>query len=232
MAKKKPSISRASIITFAIIISIMLYGAGVLSGLYANKIVKEETRETVESLEEYVDILDQNIKSAQLEQIFIETLDHEDMCKYSSISMNRLVGQLREYWARLPFRIEAYEQNAELSENYLSIKKDYTQLSIRTWIIANSIYEKCNTDLIPVLYLYDINCSSCVEQGQELDRLQQFIFKKSGEILIFTVDIDSDELLLNNMATYYNITSTPAIIVNDQILPGRVYSAEEILGLK
>lgn len=207
----------------------MLYIAGVYSGLHANKIVKQETQESIASLENYVTLLEKNLQSVQIEQIFIESLTHEQMCEYSSISMNQLVTDLRTFWEKLPFRIEAYEQHNELSEEYLKVKQGYTQLSMRTWVLAKNKYDLCDTNLIPVLYFYEIPCENCIKQGRELDKLQQEIFKKGSDILVFTVDRNADELIVQNIAAYYNITKTPAIIIGDDIYQGKVFTAEELL---
>ena len=115
--KKTPGI-----IFFAIIASVLLYLAGVFSGLYANKIIKEKTEQDIQVLKEetlqdfediqtYVNFLNTNLENMQLEQTFMETLSQEEMCNFSKISLNELFKQLNFYWKRLPFRPEEYEKN-------------------------------------------------------------------------------------------------------------------------
>ena len=69
---------KTPIVLFAIAASIILYLAGVFSGLYANKLVKDATEKDILRLREstskdlqlmqnYVDFLDSNLKDMQLE---------------------------------------------------------------------------------------------------------------------------------------------------------------------
>jgi len=180
MTEQSPK--RRHIIIFAVAISIILYLAGVFSGLYANKLIKEstqrdifnlktETSKDLELLQNYIDFLDSNLKDMQLEQTFVETLSNEEMCSFSAISLNELFGQLSYYWSKLPYRIEEYEKYNQLSEEYKTLKKQYAHVSIRTWILARSQYEKCNINLVHGLYFYSADCEECINQGEQLDIL-------------------------------------------------------------
>ena len=224
------------IVLFAIIASVILYLSGVFSGLYANKLVKESTRQDIFSLKEetsrdlellqnYINFLDSNLKSMQLEQIFSETLTREEMCTFSMISLNQLFSQLSYYWDRLPFRME--ECN-ELSEEYNLLKQQYAHLSIRTWIIARNQYEKCNTNIIHGLYFYSADCEECIRQGEQLDKLNEKARASNMDIVMFPIDFCLDDSIVINLKKYYGINSTPAIIINDKVFQGRLFDSEEL----
>lgn len=240
MPRIKSNKRRNAIIVIAVIISAVLYIAGVLSGIFANKIVKEETRQDIStlkketrqdlaSLQSYVDFLDTNLKNMQLEQTFTETLNHDDMCKFSSISMNELVNQLGFYWSRLPFRLEEYENYNKVTYDYLLLKEQYAHLSIRTWMLAKSQYEKCNTTLVHGLFFYSANCSACVEQGRQIDLLSKKISNIGSNLIMFPIDFNSRQTIVRSLKGYYNITSAPAIIINDKVFQGRLFKAEELM---
>lgn len=231
---------RKGIILFAVIASVLLYLAGIFSGLYATKIFKEETqkdfwslryetKQDLEALQEYIAFLDTNLKNMQLEESFMKTLSHEEMCNYSKISFNELIGQLRVYWEKLPYRIEEYEKNNYLSEEYLLLKQQYTHLSIRTWLLAKSQYEKCGLDVIHGLYFYSRDCPSCVTQGEELDILHWMAKSGGKEIIMFPIDLHSNESIIKNLKEYYKINSTPAVMINNKVFKGRVFKAEELI---
>jgi len=221
--------SRRGILITAAIISLLLYFLGVFSGLYATKFIKQETEEDLRSMRNYVDILDKNLRSIQLEQLFTESLEQEERCRFASLSVERLVEQLGVYWERLPFRIEAYERGRELSEEYGQLKEEYTELSLRTWIIAKDTYQRCSTDLLPLLYFYTAECEICVSQGEELDLFQKLRESADSKSIVFTVDLNAKELLVDSLRAYYNITSVPSIIVNEKIYQGDLIRAEELL---
>ncbi len=237
MTEQNPK--RKHVILFAVAISIILYLAGVFSGLYANKIIQEstqkdifrlktETSKDLELLQNYIDFLDSNLKDMQLEQTFVETLSNEEMCSFSAISLNELFTQLSYYWSRLPYRIEEYEKYNELSEEYKTLKKQYAHVSIRTWILAKSQYEKCNIDLVHGLYFYSADCMECIKQGEQLDILGKNIKQRGREIIMFPIDFHMKEPTLENLKKYYGIKSTPAIIINDKVMQGRLFTASEL----
>ena len=228
------------IIISAILISIVLYFAGVFSGLYANKLVKEstskdifdfkkETSKDLELLKTYIDFLDNNLKDMQLEQTFIETLNKDQMCNFSKISFNELFTQLSYYWSKLPYRIEEYERYNKLSQDYNLLKKEYAHVSIRTWILARNQYLECNTNLVHGLYFYSADCEECVKQGEQLDVLGNKIKQQGKEMIMFPIDFYMKEPIVENLKKYYGITSVPAIIINDNVMQGRLFTSAEIL---
>lgn len=232
---------RAFIVGAAVVISLALYLAGVWSGLYANRLLKRETnenilslraetKETMQFLENYVRVLDANLKNMQLEQVFTETLTHDDMCRFSAIIMDDLVQELGVYWSILPPRLEEYERNNILSEEYQTLKDQYTLLSIRAWILARDKYEKCHTDLVPGLYFYSADCPACIQQGMELDKLKKVFADGGKDFIVFTIDSALTSPLVNHLKDYYNINSTPAVVIDDVVYQGRLFTERELAG--
>jgi len=236
----EPKIKKKHIILIAISISVVLYFSGVFSGLYANKLVKEATKEEISIFKEetekdlkllqgYIDFLDKNLKNTQLAQTFSETLTEEEMCDFSIISLKDLFRQLRFYWDRFPYRIEEYEKYNEPSEEYNLLKQQYAYVSIRTWILARNQYEKCNANLVHGLYFYSADCDECIKQGEQLDKLNEKIRDQGKEVIMFPIDFYLDEPIVANLKTYYGITEIPAIIINDEVFQGRLFSSDELL---
>ena len=240
MHSEKKTTNKNRIILIVIILSIILYFTGVISGLYANKIIKEETKrdignlqvrteQTLDSLQSYVTFLDNNLKDMQLEQVFIESLSPNDMCNFLNISLNELIRQLGYYWNKLPYRLEEYEKNNKLSEQYILLKEQYSHLSIRTWIIAKSEYDKCSMDVVHGLYFYSRDCEICVKQGEEIDKLNKKVLARGSEMIMFPIDFNSNQSIVKDLKKYYGINSTPAIIINDKVFQGRFFTVEEML---
>ena len=240
MPNKKYLRKKNVIIVIAVVISVILYMAGVLSGIFANKVVKEETKQDISalkketkqdfnSLQSYVEFLDTNLKNMQLEQTFTESLNHDNMCKFSSISMNELVNQLGFYWSKLPFRLEEYEKYNKVTDEYLLLKDRYAHLSIRTWMLAKNQYEKCNMNVVHGLFFYSANCNACVEQGRQIDLLSKKISSAGSNLIMFPVDFNSKQIIVRILEDYYNINSTPAIIINDKVFQGRLFTVEELM---
>ena len=242
MQQEKAVKKRTGIITIAIFVSIILYLAGVLSGIYANRLSKEETQKDILSFREetkqdigdlkgYIVFLDSNLKNMQLEQTFIETLSQDEMCSFLGISLEELVKQLNFYWSRLPFRLEEYERSNKPSEEYLLLKEQYTHLSIRTWLLAKKQYDKCKINIVHGLYFYSADCEECVKQGEQIDKLSKMVSNAGSSMIMFPIDINSKESVIQNLKKYYGISSTPAVIINDKVFQGRLFRAAELVPL-
>jgi hypothetical protein len=111
-------------------------------------------------------------------------------------------------------------------EEYSLIKREYSFLSLRAWIIATQHYNNCKQDLIPILYFYSAKCDSCIKQGEYIDKLKEKLSPK--ELIAFTIDLELNESSVDLIKTYYNITQAPAMIIHNTVLQGRTYNEKEI----
>lgn len=245
---------RNTIIAIAIVISIILYLSGVFSGLYASKMIqqrtesdiknlknetrsdllylKSETREDFDILSSYIKFLDGNLQEMQLERAFQDTLSPEESCIFSNITLIQLTKQFNYYWDRLPFRIEEYEaKNPSFGDEYILLKQQYTQLSLRTWLYAENKNKRCDGDLVVILYLYSAECPSCIKQGEILDNLQKSIESQGRDVMIFTVDLNSESSIIKYIRESHDITDAPALLISDHIYQGRVFEEDEIINV-
>ena len=136
---------------------------------------------------------------------------------------------MSRYWDVLPTRLEEYEDKNRPTEEYLALKAEYTKVSLRAWIIANSNYERCETEVLPILYFYSKECNDCIMQGEMLDNLKGFLAERGKTMIAFTLDFDYDEPTLDLVKKYYNVTEVPAIVINGKLYQGRLFSENEIL---
>ncbi len=216
----------------AAIASLILYFAGVLSGMYATRVVKHQTGQEIRLMQDYVNSVKMNLEDIQVQQAFFNTLGANDTCGFFRIAMDEIKKNLEFFWKNLPYRIEEYEKMNRPDKNYEKLKRDYLFVSLRAWFISKGYYSRCNSDFIPLLYLYSVNCSGCVLEGQNLDTVKYNMGKKGNSIIVFTVDSDQRESSLSMLKKYYKINSTPAIILPDgSVLQGRVFSYDEIIKL-
>ncbi|MEM4755760.1 MAG: hypothetical protein QW594_01365 [Candidatus Woesearchaeota archaeon] len=251
MTNTKKPLRKSTIIAIAIVLSLLLYIAGVLSGLYANKLlkqetennmnvlknqtkkevaaIKEETQETIQYLQQNIHLLRDEFESIQIEQAFLDVLDPKEQCAYSTHALQTLIEKLQYYWQRLPERLEAYEQQETLSTEYQMLKQQYIDLSLRTWIIAKKRYNLCKTDMIQGIYFYSARCKECIRQGEALDKLKHLASNK--EIMIVTIDFSSTNTIVAYLKEYYQLQEEdlPVLILNDHLFKNSVYEANELL---
>ncbi|MDD9952979.1 MAG: hypothetical protein OXR66_01435 [Candidatus Woesearchaeota archaeon] len=246
MARKQ--VNRKALIVVVLIGALILYIAGVLSGLYANKITEERTADhlqliryetehdianlregtaaQLEHMQAYITFLETNLNTIQLEQAFLATLDEDEVCRVVNSSLHQLTEQLQVFRERLPFRLELYEKQNTLSEEYKLLKQQYTTLSLRTWLLLRNHYDLCN--IVHGLYLYSRECTHCVVQGEELDTVTATLREQGKEVMLFTVDANARDPALELITTYYEITELPTIILGERVHRG-FHSARELL---
>lgn len=251
MRRTRRTPSKGAIIAVAVIVSIVLYMSGVFSGLYANKVFKEQAEEDIESLKketeqefrflkkgteeeinmlrDYLGFLENNIQSMQLEQQFVETLEGDERCRFSGIAFENLMGKVRQYWKILPYRIEEYEKNHNLTSEYRVLKEQYTHLALRTWLMARSMSQECEPDIIYALYFYSQSCDQCIDQGKELDQVSYLLRQDGRDVFLFSIDINSSEPMVQSMVEYHNLTGTPSLIIQDMVYTDEFVSAERIM---
>lgn len=210
-----------------VLMSIVLYGMGVISGLYASKIIKQQTDTEINQLKDSITKFNSNLENIQIQQNFFNLLSDKENCGFSKVAMDYLYEELSYFWNKLPYRIEEYEKK-QVGNDFSSLKRDYSFLALKAYVMATQDYNYCNGEKIPILYFYSDNCQDCILQGEYLDKLKIDMSSGNKEVIAFAIDAGLNESSVELLMRYYNITKTPAIIINDNVLYGRAYNEKEI----
>lgn len=228
MAKKQTKVKQSSIIVVAIILSVILYIAGVMTGLNANKLIEQQVDVEITDIKELLDDSALDLKSIQLQQYYIDNFPEEDRCALLGAYTDHLYDQINSFWQVLPDRLEAYEKENEQTDEYTAIKREYIRLSLRFWLTTLNAREACdNQELIGILYFYTPDCEHCIEQGEQFDHFQ-LLLKRQKNIIIFPIDATFADDTVYMLKQFYNITQYPAVIVNKEPIQGRVVTAKEL----
>ena len=226
---------KRTIIILAVVLSIVMYSMGVLSGLFANKVIEEKVKvdigkveQDIDLLKTYIDTSSLDLKNMLLLQFFTENID--DSCDFSNLYMEHLNSQLGPYWERLPARLEEYEKSNKVNDEYIALKREYIRLSLRIWLTAWSNYKACDsTNFVPLLYFYSKDCKTCVKQGEVLDIFRENMLKRDKRIIGFPVDESFEDDTVYLLKQYYNITSVPAIVIVDKVMQSDIIQLPELM---
>lgn len=214
--KKILNLGGGPVIVVAVIVTFIIYLAGVFSGLYANKIIEKKVSQDMEFLKNYVDSSSLDLKNILLLQIFMDKV--ENKCEFSDLYLANLKNQLQPYWQKLPKRLEEYEKSGVITDEYIALKREYIRLSLRIWLVAQNNYRNCNTtNFIPLLYFYSKDCKTCVEQGEILDSFNKEGKYSDKNVIVFPVDGYFEDDTVHLLRQYYNISTFPAIVINDRV---------------
>lgn len=156
------------------------------------------------------------------DQIAIDILSSETQfsllselsCK--NVSSSTLSQELSEFGSKL----EWGESNLGSDSELAYLKKYYSLLEIKDYLLLKRIAERCGENYAFILYFYTTaeNCSECERQGLVLSRLRELY----PDLRVYSFDYSTDLSAVKAMLDIYKIEDTklPALVVDDEPLTG------------
>ena len=100
----------------------------------------------------------------------------------------------------------------------VTLKRYYSLLEIKDYLLINSTAAKCPKRPIPILYFYKANCTDCDRQGEVLTYLRQ---RHPDTLRVYSFDYDLDVSALKTLANIHTVDSAfPALIIKDKTYTG------------
>ncbi len=227
--KKQKQMSKRGLIIFIAIVAFTLYLTGVFSGIFANDLIEKKVNTEITEIKSTIDNSALDLKGVQLQQLFIDNFQAKDKCKLLDIYVNQLYPQLNFYWDVLPARLEEYDKKTKLTDEYISLKREYIRLSLRFWLMSTKNYNECyNQEFIPLLYFYSKDCKNCLDQGKEFDKFNKEMKNINRTVIVFPIDADFEEDTVFMLKQYYNIKTYPATVVDGRLIQDKILSSEDL----
>ncbi len=158
-----------------------------------------------------------NILSSETQFALLSELSCKD------VSASTLSGELNT----LSEKIDFSEKNLGNEAEIIQLKKYYSLLEIKDYLLMQKITERCDQKLFSILYFYTTatNCSECVKQSFVLTSLRE----KYPELRVYSFDYNLDLSALDALVAIFKIEDTklPALIIGDTKTTG-FRSIEEI----
>lgn len=132
----------------------------------------------------------------------------------NDISTNVLSSELNS----LADKISYSENNIGVTNtDVVSLKRAYSLLEIKDYLLMKKITERCGQKSIFILYFYkNDNCADCTKQGFVLTSLRE----KYPNLRVYSFDYNLDLSAIRAMVSIYKVPDQlPAIVIN-----GKVYS--------
>ena len=134
----------------------------------------------------------------------------------SNVSDSMLSGEL----ADLGSRLEWGQKNLGSTEEVTYLKKYYSLLEIKDYLLMKKVSERCGKKSAFILYFYTTaeNCSVCEKESLVLSSLRD----KYPELRVYSFDYSTDLSAVKAMISIYKIEDTklPALVINDIVLTG------------
>ena len=189
------------LIVFLITISIFLT-ASYISNYFNNQKVDQ-----LKSIQDKISI---DILSSETQFSLLSELS----CK--NISDSILSGELSD----LGNKLEWGQENLGMTDTVSYLKKYYSLLEIKDYLLSKQISTRCKTKAAFILYFYTTaeNCSECERQGIVLSALRD----KYPELRVYSFDYSTPLSAVESMLHIYKIEDTklPALVVDEDVLTG------------
>jgi glutaredoxin len=104
------------------------------------------------------------------------------------------------------------------NEQVIGLKKYYSLLQIKDYMLASELAEKCQKKSVVVVYFYtNKDCPDCTKQGYVLTALRE----KYPELRVYSFDADLDLSAIKTLQTVTGVSSQmPTLVINGKAYAG------------
>jgi glutaredoxin len=191
---------------FKYIVTFIITAGIFITVFFVSKIVNEKKLSEIRSIQEKIsiDLLSSETQFALLKR---------SSCTQDGNSL--LAPEIGKLGERLSF------MEGELgikNENVISLKKYYSLLQIKDYLLGLELSQECDFKPIYILYFYKNDCSDCEKQGYALTALRE----KYPELRVYSFDADLELSAITTLQTLYKVQpeTLPTIVVNEKRYDG------------
>lgn len=164
----------------------------------------------VEEIKGIQDKISMDILSSETQYSLLQDVSCKDV---TTSVLSKELGNLAD-------KIEYGEQNFGSSDQITELKKYYSLLEIKDYLLMKRISERCGRQFVFVLYFYttEDNCSECTKQGYALTALRE----KYPDFRVYSFDYNLDISALKTLISLYDVNDTklPAMVINGHLVEG------------
>lgn len=198
---RQPTDWKKYVFTFAI--TVIIFG----SALYVNSLIDQRKYQEIRLIQDQI-ALDLLSSESQFDLL------KQTSCK--NINDSILSTELNSLATKLSY-LEANKSanDAEL----LLVKKNYSLLEIKDYLLMKELNQKCKSKPIAILYFYDKkeDCPDCEKMGYVLTYLRQ----QYPELRIYSFDFNLKLSAIDTIKSIYKLDQNlPAIVYNDDAYYG------------
>ncbi|MFH1788840.1 MAG: hypothetical protein ABH834_05630 [Candidatus Altiarchaeota archaeon] len=201
-------VTNRKIYVSALFLTIVIFVMGLLLGLVieGKRVAYVENADRIQKL---------NFESLQLQFLYLASLEGRESCPAFSAALGSHIKETEKVRERLEGYIAS---GVAYNDEFEILKREYTISQLNYWILSKKTKRLCGTDFIPILYFYSDKCPECENQGFVLD----YVKKRFGDrVLIFALDRTfREEPIIPVIVTTYNVSSSPTIVVEDDVFTG------------
>ena len=193
------------------IITLLIFALGLTLGF----ILEDRRYNIVEEIN-----MEQEVKylSLQMQYLYLNSFSNYDNCPILATTLKESIEDLSDSLSE----VIAYQEEEDLTDSRKQlVMQRYILDNLRYWLLAKESKQKCDLDIVPILYFYSTDCPSCPNQGTILSYFKNLFGEK---VLIFPINLDlrEEEPMVEIMMGQFNITKFPTTIIDNKKYEGVV----------
>lgn len=166
----------------------------------------------------------QNVKflSIQLQYQFLNSFSNYNDCAVLDTTLSEAVKELDD---SLKVVIDYEENNEAATERKILVQRRYVIDNLRYWLTARESKEKCDLDIVSIIYFSSKECASCPVQGTILTYYKKIFGEK---VLVFPINLDlrEEEPMVEIIRSHFNVTKYPTLIIDNKKYEGVIKSEQ------
>lgn len=139
---------------------------------------------------------------------------------YSCDVADQKLYELSKNLGEQGYYIASFEKKSLFGKNdYDYLIRKYFLMELKTYTQFNKLKTQCGLNKTLILYFFDPEDSTSERQGTLLD----VFVKKDTNIAVFSINAKyQGDAFIDTVKLYYNITTTPTLIINNEKISGFV----------
>lgn len=165
--------------------------------------------------------MEQDVKymSLQMQYLYLNAFSAQDSCPMITASLKDSVKDLSDSLNEV---VDFEEENGLVTDKRREvILRRYALDNLRYWLLATQSKQKCDMQIVPIIYFYSEECPSCPTQGTILSYFKSVFEEK---VLVFPINVDmrKDETMVEMVMSQFNVTKVPTLIIDNKKYTGVV----------
>jgi len=198
-------------ILLAFLIATFLFFFGLFVGYLANQVIEKNTNLLLEETKNELFVLES-----------LSSLQEDYPCE------PYMMDKISEKLDSLGRIITILEEDKGLNDReVLELKKVYTLIQIKHFILINKLKENCNSNYTTILFFYS-NEKECEKEVNEKSFIISFLRKKYDFIRVYSLDLNLNSEIIPFFKEIYGLKGCSEIVLNEKKIEESVETSNDL----
>ena len=191
------------------VITLLIFGLGLTLGI----ILDDQRYNLVEEVN-----MEQEVRylSLQMQYLYLNSFSSYNNCPILTTALKATVEDLSNSLGEV---ISYEEENKASDKRKDLVMRRYFLDNIRYWMLVKESQEKCQMEIVTILYFYSEDCPSCPSQGTILTYFKTLF---GEQVLVFPINLryQESEPMIDIITSQFEVTKYPTLVINDKKYEG------------